>query len=56
MGLEDIVLFPIIPGPTVSNPSDAVSTKAAVEVVANTKDVCFIHTSRVNTAGIYGND
>ena len=40
MGLEDIVLFPIIPGPTVSYPSDAASTKAAVELVANTKGTC----------------
>ena len=56
MGLEDIVLFPTIPGPTVFYPSDAVSTEAAVELVTNTKGVFFIRTSRTNTAVIYGND
>ena len=56
MGLEDIVLFPIIPGPTVFYPSDAASTVAAVELVANAKGVCFMRTSRANTAVIYGDD
>ena len=52
MGLEDIVLFPTIPGPTVFYSSDAVSTEAAVELVANTKGVCFIRTSRVANVAI----
>lgn len=56
MGLEDIALFRSIPGSTVFYPSDAVSTERAVELAANTKGVCFIRTSRPNTAVIYGND
>lgn len=56
MGLEDIALFRTIPGSTVFYPSDAVSTERAVELAANTKGVCFIRTSRPNTAVIYGND
>lgn len=56
MGLEDIALFRSIPGSTVFYPADAVSTERAVEIAANTKGVCFIRTSRPNTAVIYGND
>lgn len=56
MGLEDIALFRTIPGSTVFYPSDAVSCERAVELAANTKGVCFIRTSRPNTAVIYGND
>lgn len=56
MGLEDIALFRTIPGATVFYPSDAVSTERAVELAANTKGICFIRTSRPNTAVIYGND
>lgn len=55
MGLEDISLFRSIPGSTVFYPSDAVSTERAVELAANTKGVCFIRTSRPNTAVLYGN-
>ncbi|XP_058829277.1 transketolase-like protein 2 [Topomyia yanbarensis] len=56
MGLEDIALFRTIPGSTVFYPSDAVSTERAVELAANTKGVCFIRTSRPNTAVIYNNN
>lgn len=56
MGLEDIAMFRTIPGSTVFYPSDAVSCERAVEMAANTKGVCFIRTSRPNTAVIYGND
>lgn len=56
MGLEDIALFRAIPGSTVFYPSDAVSCERAVELAANTKGVCFIRTSRPNTAVIYTND
>lgn len=56
MGLEDIALFRTIPGSTVFYPSDAVSTERAVELAANTKGVCFIRTSRPNTAVIYSNE
>lgn len=56
MGLEDIALFRSIPGSTVFYPSDAVSCERAVEMAANTKGVCFIRTSRPNTAVIYNNN
>jgi len=56
MGLEDIAMFRAIPGSTVFYPSDAVSTERAVELAANTPGVCFIRTSRPNTAVIYPNN
>lgn len=56
MGLEDIALFRTIPGSTVFYPSDAVSCERAVELAANTPGVCFIRTSRPNTAILYGNN
>jgi transketolase len=37
-------------------PSDAVSTERAVELAANTKGICYIRTSRPNTAVLYKND
>ena len=56
MGLEDIAMFRTIPGSTVFYPCDAVSTERAVELAANTKGICFIRTSRPNTAVLYKND
>jgi len=56
MGLEDIALFRTIPGSTVFYPSDAVSCERAVELAANTPGVCFIRTSRPNTAVLYENN
>ncbi|XP_059621900.1 transketolase-like protein 2 [Phlebotomus argentipes] len=56
MGLEDIALFRSVHGSTVFYPSDAVSCERAVELAANTKGICFIRTSRPNTAVIYRND
>jgi transketolase len=56
MGLEDIAMFRTIPGSTVFYPADAVATERSVEIAANTKGVCFIRTSRPNTAVIYKND
>lgn len=56
MGLEDIALFRTIPGSTVFYPSDAVSCERAVELAANKKGVCFIRTSRPNTAVLYENN
>lgn len=56
MALEDLAMFRAIPGSTVFYPSDAVSTERAVEIAANTKGVCFIRTSRPNTAILYDND
>lgn len=56
MALEDLAMFRAIPGSTVFYPSDAVSTERAAELAANTKGICFIRTSRPNTAVIYKND
>lgn len=56
MALEDLAMFRAIPGSTVFYPCDAVSTERAVELAANTKGVCFIRTSRPNTAVLYDND
>lgn len=56
MALEDISMFRSVPGSTVFYPSDAVSCERAVELAANTKGVCFIRTSRPNTAVIYENN
>jgi transketolase len=56
MALEDLSMFRSIPDATVFYPSDAVSTERAVELAANTKGVCYIRTSRPNTAVIYAND
>lgn len=56
MALEDIAMFRAIPTCTVFYPSDAVSTEKAVELAANTKGICFIRTSRPETAVIYKND
>lgn len=56
MALEDLAMFRSIPESTVFYPSDAVSTERAVELAANTKGVCYIRTSRPNTAVIYDNN
>jgi len=56
MALEDLGMFRSIPNSTVFYPSDAVSTEYAVELAANTKGICFIRTSRPNTAVLYKND
>ncbi|MGH0135590.1 UNVERIFIED_CONTAM: hypothetical protein FKN15_008645 [Acipenser sinensis] len=53
MALEDLAMFRAIPTCTVFYPSDAVSTEKAVELSANTKGICFIRTSRPETAVIY---
>lgn len=56
MGLEDLALFRAVPTATVFYPSDAVSTERAVELAANTRGICYIRTSRPNTAILYPND
>ncbi|VVC99541.1 unnamed protein product [Leptidea sinapis] len=56
MGLEDLALFRAVPTATVFYPSDAVSTERSVELAANTRGICYIRTSRPNTAVIYEND
>jgi len=53
MALEDLAMFRAIPTCTVFYPSDAVSLERAVELAANTKGICFIRTSRPETAVIY---
>jgi len=55
MALEDLAMFRAIPGATVFYPSDAVSCERACELAANTKGICFVRTSRPNTAVIYDN-
>lgn len=42
-----------VSGSTVIYPSDATSTERAVELVANTKGICYIRTSRPNTPILY---
>lgn len=56
MGLEDLAMFRTVPTATVFYPSDAVSTERAVELAANTRGICYIRTSRPNTAILYPND
>ncbi|XP_045454661.1 transketolase-like protein 2 [Melitaea cinxia] len=56
MGLEDLAMFRAVPTATVFYPSDAVSTERAVELAANTKGICYIRTSRPETAIIYKPD
>ncbi|CAG4988703.1 unnamed protein product [Colias eurytheme] len=56
MGLEDLALFRAVPTATLFYPSDAVSTERSVELAANTRGICYIRTSRPNTAVIYDNN
>ncbi|KAK4025436.1 hypothetical protein OUZ56_014506 [Daphnia magna] len=56
MALEDLAMFRAIPGSTVFYPSDAVSCERAAELAGKTKGICFIRTSRPNTAVIYENE
>lgn len=56
MALEDLGMFRSIPGSTVFYPSDAVSCERSAELAARTPGICFIRTSRPNTAVIYDND
>ncbi|XP_069872099.1 transketolase-like protein 2 [Dipodomys merriami] len=53
MALEDLAMFRSIPNCTIFYPSDAVSTEHAVYLAASTKGMCFIRTSRPETAVIY---
>ncbi|TRY58832.1 hypothetical protein DNTS_022338 [Danionella cerebrum] len=56
MGLEDMAIFRAIPTATIFYPSDAVSAEKAVELAANTKGVCYIRTTRPETAIIYNSN
>ncbi|XP_056393820.1 transketolase-like isoform X2 [Hyla sarda] len=53
MALEDLAMFRAIPSCTIFYPSDGVSTEYAVALAANTPGICFIRTSRPDTAIIY---
>ncbi|KAF0878303.1 TKTL1 protein, partial [Crocuta crocuta] len=53
MALEDLAMFRAIPSCTIFYPSDAISTEHAVFLAANTKGMCYIRTSRPETAVIY---
>ncbi|XP_028923195.1 transketolase-like protein 1 [Ornithorhynchus anatinus] len=53
MALEDLAMFRTVPDCTIFYPSDAVSTEHAVTLAANTKGMCFIRTSRPDTAVLY---
>lgn len=56
MALEDLAMFRAINNCTVFYPSDAVSCERAVEICANTPNMCYIRTSRPATTVIYGAD
>ncbi|XP_061730271.1 transketolase isoform X3 [Nerophis ophidion] len=56
MGLEDIAMFRALPMTTIFYPSDGVSTEKAVELAASTKGVCYIRTSRQDSAVIYNSN
>ncbi|CAI9149853.1 unnamed protein product [Rangifer tarandus platyrhynchus] len=53
MALEDLAMFRAIPNCKIFYPSDAISTEHAVFLAANTKGMCYIRTSRPETAIIY---
>ncbi|XP_006188868.1 transketolase-like protein 1 [Camelus ferus] len=53
MALEDLAMFRAIPNCTVFYPSDAISTEHAVFLAAKAKGMCYIRTSRPETAVIY---
>ncbi|XP_047620599.1 transketolase-like protein 1 [Phacochoerus africanus] len=53
MALEDLAMFRAIPNCTVFYPSDAISTEHAVFLAANTKGICYIRTSRPESAVVY---
>lgn len=56
MGLEDMAMFRALPTATIFYPSDGVSTEKAVELAASTKGVCYIRTSRQDSAIIYNSN
>nr|XP_012612738.1 transketolase-like protein 1 isoform X2 [Microcebus murinus] len=53
MALEDMAMFRAIPDCIVFYPSDAVSMEHALYLAANAKGMCFIRTTRPETAVIY---
>ncbi|XP_025789825.1 transketolase-like protein 1 isoform X1 [Puma concolor] len=53
MALEDLAMFRAVPNCTIFYPSDAISTEHAVFLAANSTGICYIRTSRPETAVIY---
>uniref|UniRef100_A0A8C9AET4 transketolase n=1 Tax=Prolemur simus TaxID=1328070 RepID=A0A8C9AET4_PROSS len=53
MALEDMAMFRAIPNCIIFYPSDAVSMEHALYLAANAKGMCFIRTTRPETAVIY---
>lgn len=56
MALEDLAMMRAVSGSVVLYPSDAVSTEKLLEVMAQTRGIFFLRTSRPKTPVIYGND
>ena len=56
MALEDLALFRSLPNSVVFYPSDAVSAENAVLLAYNHESLCYIRTSRPDTAILYKND
>jgi len=56
MALEDIAMFRAVKNCIVFYPSDAVSAERAVELCANTPNMCYIRTSRPATINLHAND
>ncbi|MBI4146289.1 transketolase [Candidatus Woesearchaeota archaeon] len=55
MGLEDLGLFRAVPNSVVLYPSDAVSAEKCAALLAHTKGVGYLRTSRPKTPVIYNN-
>jgi len=56
MALEDLAMMRAVAGSVVLYPSDAVSAEKLLEVMASTRGIFFLRTSRPKTPVIYGND
>jgi transketolase len=56
MALEDFAMMRSIAGSVCLYPSDAVSCEKAVELVANTKGITYIRTTRGATPVVYANE
>lgn len=56
MALEDIAMMRAVWGSTVIYPSDAESTRQLVELIAHTKGLAYLRTTRAKTPVVYGSD
>ena len=54
MALEDIAMMRAVWGSTVIYPSDAESTRQLIELIAHTKGLAYLRTTRAKTPVIYG--